>query len=135
MAVHRSEQFQALTQRRRKMIFERFDGFEHAMHERPQRARGYFARAFVDRDDAAGVKRGVAVGIVARENFEFRMHDQQVAGVTVEFHLAEERDACPGQKAIHQIAAVKPFGEQPLLDVSLKMASNSPRLRRRNPRR
>ena len=107
--------FQALAQCRRKMILERLNGFEHAMHEGPQRARGYLAGPFVDRDDAAGVERGVAIGIVGGEDFELRMHDQQVAGVAVELHFAVQRHARAGQEAIHQIAAVKPFGEQPLL--------------------
>ncbi len=88
--------------------------FEHAMHQRPQRARGYLARPFVNCDDAAGVERGVAVGIVAGENFELGMHDEQVAGVAVEFHFAVQRDAHAGQEPVGQIAAVKPFGEQPL---------------------
>ena len=58
---------------------------------------------------------GVAVGIVARENFELRMHDEQVAGIAVELHFAVERHARAGQEAIDQIAAVKPLGEQPFL--------------------
>ena len=91
------------------------------MHERPERAGGYFARSFVHRHDAAGVYRGVgrgvAIRIVAHEDLELRVHDQQVAGVAVEFHLAVERDAHAGQEAIRQIAAMKPFGQQPLVSM------------------
>src|SRR5665213_51668 len=43
------------------------------------------------------------------------MHDEQVAGVAVQFHFAVERDACSGQEAIGQIAAVKPLGQQAFL--------------------
>ena len=135
-ASSRSGSFRRSRNVGRQMILERLDRFQHAMHQRPKRARGYLARPFVDRYDAAGMQRGVAVGIVAGENFKLRMHDQQVAGVAVEFHFAVKRDARAGQEAIHQIAAVKPFGEQRgPSDASLKIASNSPRLRRRNPRR
>ena len=54
-----------------------------------------------------------AFRIVGRKDLELRVHDQQIAGVAVEFDFAVEGHAQAGQEAVGEIAAMKPFGEQP----------------------
>ena len=96
------------------------------MNQRPECARRHLARGFVDRYDTPGVQRGVAVGIVAGQNFELGMHHQQVAGVVVELDLSVQRGPHSGQKTIHQISTVEPFREQPLFRCVLENRFKEP---------
>ena len=59
-------QLQALAQVSGQIVFERRQRFEHAVSEDPQHPRGELLDALIDRNDAAGVERGLALFVVAR---------------------------------------------------------------------
>src|ERR1700730_8346595 len=84
------------------------------MKQGAESARGDFAGGFINRHDAAGVQRGVALRIIAGEHLELGMHDKEVPRVIVELKLAVEVDAQTGEKLIDEIPSVKPLGEEPL---------------------
>src|SRR5579871_3679415 len=97
------------------MIRERIDGGECAVNEIPENSGGDFSGGFIDGHDAAGVESGLVVGFVSGKNFELRMHDQQVAGVAIEFDFAEKSHAQSGSEAVGKIAAMEPLGHQALM--------------------
>ena len=85
---------------------------KNAMHQRAQNLGGELARAFVDRHHAPHVQRGLALVLVAGENFELGMEHGEFAGIGVELHLAEERHLHPFGQHVRQVAAVEPLAHQ-----------------------
>ena len=93
-------------------VFERRDLAQRAMHDGAQRPRVYFRDAFIHRNHAAHVQRGVGIFIVIREQFELGVQHGQFTGVIVELDFAEKRQAPPRFKSLRQVLSVKPLGAQ-----------------------
>ncbi len=85
---------------------------EDAVRERANHARRELAGGFIDGDEAAGVERGFAVLVVARQGFELGVQHGELARIAVELHLAEEREFHAFGEHIGKVAAVEPFTHQ-----------------------
>ena len=103
---------QAVAQELRQRIVHRVDGLQDAVDQRAQNLGGEFARAFVDRHDAPDVQRGLALVLVAGEDFELRVQHGEFAGIAIEFHLAEERHLHAFGQHVGQVAAMEPLAHQ-----------------------
>ena len=82
------------------------------MGEGAQHARGELADGLIDGDHSADVQGGVAVIVVAREDFEFRVQHGEFARVAVELDLAEERHLHAFGQHVGEISAVEPLAHQ-----------------------
>ena len=104
-------QLHAIQDRRGERVVEGLQGLQHAVDQAAEDARADLARRFIHRHHAPGMQRCIAV-VFARQRLELRMHDQQVAGVAVEFHFPEEREPLPRLEPVRQIPAVEPLRHQ-----------------------
>ena len=103
---------EAVAQELRQRVVHRLDGGEDAVHQGPQNLGGELARAFVDGHDAPHVERGLALVLVAGEDFELRVQHGELAGIAIEFHLAEERHLHPLGQHVGQVAPMEPLAHQ-----------------------
>ena len=82
------------------------------MDQRAQKFGGQLARAFVDGHDAPHVERGLALVLVAGEDFELGVEHGELARVAVEFHLAEERHLHSLGQHVGEIPAMEPLAHE-----------------------
>ncbi len=105
-------QFEAAAKGLGQEILFGLERLEEAVREGADHAGADLAGGFVDGDDAAGVERGFAVLVVARQDLELGVEHGELAGIAVELHFAEERELHAFGEHIGEIAAVEPLADQ-----------------------
>ena len=105
-------QFQSPADFLRKLILHGRQRFQDAVHHRPQHARADLRHGFVNRHDPPQMQRRLHRVVVVGEDLEFRMQHIELAGIVVEFHLAEQRHLLPRRQHVGQIAAMKPLAHK-----------------------
>src|SRR6185437_7787170 len=102
-------QFQPLANMRGKRIGKVVQVLKDLMNKHAENASRDFAGRFIDRNNPASVERGLGFRIVRGKNLKLGMHHQQLACVTIQLDLSEQRELQPNREAVGKICAMKPL--------------------------
>ena len=94
----------------RQRIGDRSDAFKNPMQQHAEHSRGHFAGSFVNRHNAAGVKRRIPVLVVTGEDLELGMHDREIARIGIEFDFPVQGHLLTRHEHVRQVGSMKPLG-------------------------